>query len=175
MLSRMKKIYVGESGIEGKGIFVSEAVKKGEKICRIEGEFIKRQIKSAKESKKFQNWIGMGHHLWLNPNKTKYRYLNHSCDPSAAIVGRRTLVALRDLPEGEEVTFDYSLTDHDLNWKMECHCGSEQCRKVIHPIFLLPPGVFKKHYPHIPKYFQKIFIKHYVTSKSVPPVSLPTT
>ena len=162
----MKKVYAGKSRIEGKGVFINEDVKKGEVICDIEGEIKKRVIKSEKGSEKFANWIGMGENLWLNPNKTKFRFLNHSCDPSVAIVDMKTLLALKDLKKGDEITFDYSLTDMDQYWEMECHCGSEKCRGIIRPIYSVPTEVFKNHYPNIPEYFQREFMKHYIQFRS---------
>ena len=162
----MKQIAVSGSAIEGKGIFAAEDIRKGEIIQRIEGERIKRELKSEKESKKFANWIGLGKNLWLNPNKTKFRYLNHSCNPTEAIIRSRTLVALSDLEEGEEVTFDYSLTDIDPHWSMVCHCGAPNCRKLITPLYSIPPEVFKNHYPNIPPFFQRAYFKNYIESKA---------
>ena len=162
----MNRVYAGESRIEGKGVFVNEDVRKGDIICDIDGEIKEREIKSESGSRKFANWIGMGKNLWLNPNKTIFRYLNHSCDPSVAITGTKTLVALRDMKKGDEVTFDYSLTDTDMYWEMECHCGSEKCRHIIRPIYSLPTEVFANHYPHIPEYFQKEFMKHHIESEN---------
>lgn len=167
MIQSMKKIHVGDSPIAGKGVFVSEPVKAGEVITQIDGKVVKRHIRTEKGSARFANWIGMGEGVWLNPNKTKFRFLNHSCKPSAAIVDGHQLIALKDLKEGDEVTFDYSLTDTDVNWRMECSCGAENCRKVIQPIYFVPPEVFKTHYPNIPQYFQHEFFRNYVHTHEV--------
>lgn len=158
----MKKIYVGESKISGKGIFAGEDIKKGQQIQRFSGKFIKKEIKNEKEAQRFANWVGVGKNKWLNPNPTKLRFLNHSCDPSAAIVGTRTIMALKNIPKGEEITFDYSLTDADPYWYMKCKCESRKCRKIITSIYSIPVDVFKSHYPHVPKYFQRLFLKTYV-------------
>ena len=160
----MKKIYVGKSDVQGKGVFAGENIKKGQVICQIDGEKIRRELKSEKESKKFANWIGLGKNVWLNPNKTKFRYLNHSCNPTAAIVRSRTLIALHDLKKGEEITFDYSLTDIDPYWNMECRCNAPNCRKVIRPLYYLPANVFKEHFPNIPPFFQRVYIKNHINN-----------
>ena len=53
------------------------------------------------------------------------RHINHSCDPNSyvqTVNGRRLLWALRDIPAGEEVTYDYSInSDGETVWT--CHCG----------------------------------------------------
>lgn len=61
--------------------------------------------------------------------------VNHSCDPTAGFQGQITLISLRDLEVGEEITFDYAMTDVGTaqeGWEdMECQCGSEICRKKV--------------------------------------------
>jgi hypothetical protein len=59
--------------------------------------------------------------------------LNHSCSPSAGIRGRNSIVAIRDLKAGEEVTMDYALSDTLPLWHMKCSCGSKNCRKYVKP------------------------------------------
>ena len=62
-------------------------------------------------------------------------FFNHSCEPNAGIKGQIFLVAMRDIPENEEVTFDYALCLHETKgappYRMECLCGRTSCRKVI--------------------------------------------
>ncbi len=62
-------------------------------------------------------------------------FFNHSCEPNAGIKGQIFLVAMRDIPENEEVTFDYVMCLHETKgappYRMECQCGRTNCRKVI--------------------------------------------
>ena len=57
-------------------------------------------------------------------------HLNHSCDPNLGVQGQIVFVALRDIYAGEELTFDYAMTD-DEAYEMECNCQTSVCRKVI--------------------------------------------
>ena len=44
------------------------------------------------------------------------------------------LFALRDIPVGEEVTFDYDLVTEDPEepqLEIRCNCGSERCRGTL--------------------------------------------
>ncbi|KFH42839.1 Histone-lysine N-methyltransferase, H3 lysine-9 specific dim-like protein [Hapsidospora chrysogenum ATCC 11550] len=78
------------------------------------------------------------------------RFINHSCDPNMRIFARvgdqadkhlhdLALFAIRDIPRGEELTFDYvagGVDDHDeagpnAGNMTECLCGSKNCRKRI--------------------------------------------
>lgn len=161
----MKKITVSKSKIHGTGIFAEEPIKAGERIQYINGPQIKKIIKTPEESKAIENWIGVGKHKWINTDGTPFRHINHSCYPNAAITGTKTLIALEDIKPGTEITIDYSMTDADPYWHIDCSCGSKRCRGEIRAIYTVPPDVFKRHFKFVSKPFQKIFIKNYITSQ----------
>ncbi len=56
----------------------------------------------------------------------QWRFLNHSCAPNAALVGR-DLRALRPIGRGEEITFDYLTNEFDMASPFRCGCGSPEC------------------------------------------------
>lgn len=62
------------------------------------------------------------------PDNHPWRYLNHSCEPNAVLKGR-SLVALKAIAPGEEVTFDYNTTEYEMSAPFACHCG--HCDGVI--------------------------------------------
>lgn len=161
----MKKISVQPSGIHGKGIFADEDIKRGDIIQRINGRRIKRLVKSKEESNEIANWIGIGKYTWIDPTGTPFLYINHSCEPNAAITGTKTLIALTDISKGSEIYMDYSITDPDLFWEISCNCGTPSCRKTIRSIHSVPTDVFRAHMPYVPRYFQKLFFRHYVRSQ----------
>jgi hypothetical protein len=55
-----------------------------------------------------------------------FRFLNHSCDPNAMFRGRE-LVAIRRVPRGDEITFDYNTTEWELATPFPCDCGALRC------------------------------------------------
>ncbi len=57
-------------------------------------------------------------------------HLNHSCEPNSGLQGPIVFIAMRDIATGEELTFDYAMTD-DEPYEMECCCGSKNCRGTI--------------------------------------------
>lgn len=151
----MKHFYIATSKINGMGIMAGEDIKKGETIRRIKGELKFLSIKNKEDSLSYPNWIGIGKGVWIDPDYP-HQYLNHSCEPNAGIKGKVTLVALKDIKEGEEITIDYSIIEGDDLWEMPCSCGAKDCRKTIKSIKYLPTRTFKKYMPYIPKYFQKL-------------------
>ena len=55
-------------------------------------------------------------------------YVNHSCNPNAGLSGQIGLVAMRDIKIGEEVCFDYAMSDTMPYDEFECGCGGLNCR-----------------------------------------------
>ena len=58
-------------------------------------------------------------------------YVNHSCEPNAGLRGQIFLVAMRDIIQDEEITFDYAMALSDPDFRIKCKCGKEKCRKII--------------------------------------------
>lgn len=61
--------------------------------------------------------------------------LNHSCDPTTwpreNDMGAYDFIALRDLKAGDELTFDYEITEWELtDGGFECGCRSAEVRDV---------------------------------------------
>ena len=57
--------------------------------------------------------------------------LNHSCDPNLGWADDHTLVAVRDIAAGEELTIDYATVVADPEFAMMCHCETYRCRQMI--------------------------------------------
>lgn len=59
-------------------------------------------------------------------------YVNHSCDGNAWYEGDDLLVAMRDIQAGEEIYYDYALTENHPDFAFpKCLCGKEKCRGRI--------------------------------------------
>lgn len=57
-------------------------------------------------------------------------FFNHSCEGNLGLTHRGDFVTLRDIEEGEELSYDYGLTESG-NFSMNCRCGTLSCRKRI--------------------------------------------
>ena len=132
---RSPKTEIRESKIGGKGIFAKEDIKKGEVV------FIKKgHIVNYEEAMKLDKELGeyslqISDAFFLCP-KTKEEipysaiFINHSCNPNVGPDGQIVFVALRDITAGEELCYDYAMTT-SYDYKLECFCGSKNCRKTI--------------------------------------------
>lgn len=157
-----RDLYVANSGIEGSGVFTKKPFKRGDIILIIKGKETKFFVNNSKDSQEGPNWVGIGKDLWMDVGEDNLiRYINHSCNPNMGIKGRVTCVALRNIKKGEEITFDYSITEEDLFWSMKNGESKnvKGYRPVIKSIQSLPINVYKKYLPYIPRYFQKVYQK----------------
>lgn len=68
-----------------------------------------------------------------------WRFLNHSCEPSAWLRGRE-LIALRDIRAQEDLSFDYNTTEWDMAEPFACHCGSADCLGTVRGFAHLSPA-----------------------------------
>ena len=57
--------------------------------------------------------------------------INHSCEPNCGIAGISSVQALRDIEIGEEITFDYAMTDSSKCDEFICACRKSGCREKI--------------------------------------------
>lgn len=154
----MKKLYISDSPINGKGLFLREDVKEGEHIAYVTGPIYVFKRITDEISKKMENWIGVGRYSWINTDDSPFKYVNHSCEPNAALVTKRKVIAAKDIPKGAELTMDYSLTEAEPGWELkQCNCGSTKCRGVIGPITTIPKNTFNKYRQLIPKSFQRVY------------------
>jgi len=132
----------------GSGTYAVSKIHRGEFIRNLSGEELSypellKRLRSGEEN--IDDPLQVGAHLFIDLDEPS-RLINHSCDPTAGIRGKNTLVAIRDIEEDEEITYDYSATVGTNNaWGMKCLCGSPRCRKVIGNVLSIPEDSLKNY------------------------------
>ena len=97
--------------------YVGSKITKAESLCRCE---VSNECIFA---------IDDAHDLDGNVPWNPARFLNHSCAPNCEAElaeGRVWIVALRDVPAGEELTFNYGYDLEDYR-EHPCRCGAPEC------------------------------------------------
>jgi hypothetical protein len=114
----------------GRGVFASRDFARGDIVLETNGKGLNHQTEHSLQ-------IGWGIHL--EPD-APIRLMNHSCEPSAGVKtnarGLPDFYAFRDIRAGEEITFDYAMTeythyprdDESLEFNLSCYCGNDTCR-----------------------------------------------
>src|SRR5690349_12530696 len=116
----------------GLGLVATRRFRTSETIIKLVGRVVDARILWKRGGTFADNCFRFGPETYLDPGDGLGRYLNHSCEPSAAIHKENNqlfLFAVRPISAGDEVTIDYSTTlgDDDI-WTMRCNCGHRQCR-----------------------------------------------
>lgn len=127
----------------GQGVFANRPFRGGERILVFTGEAYDRDdpIHGTPEG---ANLLQIGPRRYVLPRPVGL-YVNHSCNPNAGLSGTDTLIALRNIPRGAEIRFDYSTgMDEDL-WTMPCACKERTCRRVVRDFRCLPPETQRRY------------------------------
>jgi SET domain-containing protein len=140
-------VVVRRSPIQGRGVFATRAIAKGDRIIEYTGE----RITHEEAAERYDDERMRRHHtfvftiddeLCIDAVKqgSDARYINHSCAPNAkSVIDRRRIyiIATRDIRAGEEVLYDYwystdeSYTLDDLMRLYPCRCGASSCRGTL--------------------------------------------
>ncbi|XP_052226023.1 histone-lysine N-methyltransferase NSD2-like isoform X2 [Dreissena polymorpha] len=125
----------------GWGLKAMADIRKGEFVNEYVGDLIdeeecKRRLEKAHEDNVhnfYMMTLDMDRIIDAGPKGNLSRFMNHSCDPNLEtqkwnVNGdvRVGLFALRDIKEGEELTFNYNF-DCLGNEQTKCQCGAENC------------------------------------------------
>ena len=114
----------------GWGVYAREWVRTGELLLVWSGEVVTGDQLSRLMEAGHPYSVQVEENLYLvtmRPPETA-DLVNHCCDPNAGVSGQLALVALRDIAPGEEVCFDYAMTDGSPYDEFECNCGAALCR-----------------------------------------------
>jgi hypothetical protein len=126
---RTPQVYVAHTKM-GRAVFAGCDFKRGDLIFETNGTRLAHQT---------EHTIQIDWDFHLEPD-SPIRLINHSCDPNVGVKtnpnGLPDFYAFRDIQQGEELNFDYAMTeyrhypraDEALEFSLECRCGSPNCR-----------------------------------------------
>jgi SET domain-containing protein len=148
--------------LDGKGVFAIKPIKKGEIISIWGGvivsekEFKRLLRKSFKNIEHYATEVAKGFYLISSRNGRLEDddFFNHSCNPNAGIKGHILMVAMRNIKKGEEITYDYAMTDAGSFSSFRCKCGAKNCRKIITSCDWKNPLLQKKYKGYFSWYVQ---------------------
>lgn len=117
----------------GRGIFVREPVPRGAIVAIFGGRATPGYQFRELTAERQQHALQVADDVFLVPDDHRDLgdFINHSCDPTAVLVGEITLAAARDLEVGDQLTFDYATSDSSPYDEFECECGADRCRGKV--------------------------------------------
>jgi len=128
---------VGQSAIEGEGLFAAAPITRGTVISRFGGRLVtdaelRQLFTDANAAGVYVDTmsIGQDHNLVLPPGVPNHAG-NHSCNPNMWWVDPYTVVTRQDVKSGDELTLDYATITDDASFTMRCSCRSTSCRGQV--------------------------------------------
>ena len=118
---------------KGSGAFVIEKITKGEEVASFGGFVVgQRDLKDYSTDRVARSLqLDETNYLLSGPVPESGDMINHSCEPNCGVFGTSSVIAMRDIEVGEELTFDYAMTDSSQYDEFKCFCRKENCRVKI--------------------------------------------
>ena len=121
------------AGAKGMGIFAVAPIPAGTTVAGFGGRVVDRAELDRLDDELRVHALQIDDDLFLASELPfdDADYVNHSCDPNCGIVGSVLMVTMRAVEAGEELCFDYAMTDTDDYDEFECSCASSRCRGTV--------------------------------------------
>lgn len=146
------KVKVKRSKKYGRGVYATRQIRKGELIASFDGPIYGWNDHWTDDM--YNHAIQFSPRRWRD-SKGIARYINHSCEPNCGILRLFDVVAMRTIRPGEQLTWDYEMTERNPHWQMKCKCGSKICRDVIGDHRNMPASVRKKYGKYISAWLRR--------------------
>jgi len=158
---RSPKIERRNSSLDRKGLFAKQHIFKDELLIDFSsgpGKFVSLKESDALYNKGYDYMIQVNDDLFFaavdDDDLEDEDFINHSCEPNCGIRGSLQIVAMRDIKRGEEITFDYAMTESS-SYSMHCKCGKEKCRHIITGNDWMINALQKKYSGYFSEYLNK--------------------
>ncbi|MUG94479.1 SET domain-containing protein-lysine N-methyltransferase [Scytonema sp. UIC 10036] len=136
---------------KGRSVFAARNFRKGETVV------VGRRIKVL--SLRTIHSLQMDFNLHVELDEPA-RLINHSCSPNTGVqnnqFGGYDFVALFDILEEDEITFDYETTEYFSIAVPKCLCGSWNCRGQTRGFHFLPLQIRKQYGKFISDYLKQL-------------------
>lgn len=141
----------------GHTVVAREAVRKGELIVVWSGTLVDgNELKSLPQTvRRYSLQVEENHYLVSLSDCEPPDYVNHSCSPNSGLSGQISLVSMRDIKPGEEVTYDYAMSDGSSYDEFPCGCGSVHCRGRVSGNDWLRSELWQRYAGYFSPYLQR--------------------
>lgn len=143
-----QKAVVKKTKHQGLAVFAKADIEKGEIIAMFDGNIYDENFNGWNDEIR-DHVIQFAESKWRE-SKGIARSLNHSCEPNCGIKDLFKVVTMRDIKAGEELRWDYEMTEkNNYGWRMKCRCGTKLCRVEIGSFDNMPIETRKKYKGYI--------------------------
>lgn len=140
----------------GRGVFATRPVKAGT-VLAVWGGSVVPEAQFFQLPEELQHIsVQVEEHLYLVPEREgPAEWVNHSCEPNAGMCGQIALVAMRDIQRGEEVCYDYAMSDGSPYDEFICQCDATRCRRRVTGMDWRIPDLWERYDGYFSPYIQR--------------------
>jgi uncharacterized protein len=141
----------------GKAVFARELIEPGQVVAVWSGRLVSAEELDDLPEDIRRHTVQVEERLYLaslTPDELP-DYINHACDPNSGLDGQITIVAMRTIHPGEEVTIDYAMCDGSPYDEFDCACGSARCRSRVTGNDWRDHVLWKRYAGHFSPYLQR--------------------
>lgn len=150
------KCEVRAKGSGHQGVYARAPIAQGEVIAVWGGEIWTREQFMQLPVQLRRLTLQVEEDLYLSgPDEDPADYVNHSCNPNAGLSGQIVLIAMREIAPGEEVCFDYAMSDGSDYDEFACECGAPNCRRFIRGSDWRNPALWERYRGYFSPYLQR--------------------
>lgn len=128
-------LVIRSSAIHAAGCYTTTRIGKGSRVAEYTGpRLTKDEADALYENSPLTYLFGLGDGAVVIDGHCMAMFINHSCDPNCETDesdGRVWIRAIRNIPAGAEITYDYCLYDGGDD-EAVCNCGAKQCRGTMY-------------------------------------------
>ena len=118
---------------KGFGSFALVFIPKGSHIATFGGPVLQRASFMVQNADVRSRSIQIEHESFVAgpPQREPGDSINHSCEPNCGLRNATQVITMRDVQIGEELTYDYAMSDASEYDEFACGCLAPSCRKNI--------------------------------------------
>jgi SET domain-containing protein len=128
-------LIIRSSAIHAAGCYTTTAIRKGARVAEYTGHRLtKDEADTAYEASPITYLFGLGDGSVVIDGHCLTMFINHSCDANCETSeedGRVWVTAIKNIPAGAEITYDYCLYDGGDDEAI-CNCGAAKCRGTMY-------------------------------------------
>ena len=128
-------LIIRSSDIHAAGCYTTTRIPKGKRVAEYTGPRLsKSEADALYEESPITYLFGLGRGATVIDGHCMAMFINHSCNPNCEadeVRGRVWIRAIKNIPAGAEITYDYCLYDGGDD-PQSCNCGANNCRGTMY-------------------------------------------
>ncbi len=140
---------------DGFGVFARQKIKRDELLIAYGGHVLTQEQLRVLHDDPHRYSLQIEENLFLTSIGTLADYVNHSCDPNTGMAGATMLAAMREIQPGEEICWDYAMSDGSPYDEFACTCAAPTCRKKVTGNDWQIPALWQRYTGYFSPYLQR--------------------